>query len=86
MSFHYNSDNSYLFVSLKEIYKFKVKNGNVNSQTDFCLGDISDNFDYIDSKEVSFNENVYDFSVDYGSIEISDNLNFHKYLMIKSNM
>ena len=86
LSFHYNSDNSYLFVNVKEIYKFKVYNGNVNCPTHFCLRSISNNYDYVDSKEVSFKGNVYDFSVYYGSVEISDNLNIHKYLTIKSNM
>ena len=35
LSLHYNGDNSYLFVSGKEIYKFKANNGNANS---FQLG------------------------------------------------
>ena len=81
MSFHYNSDNNYLFVNVKEIYKLKANNGNVNSPTHFCLGGISNNSDYVDPKEVSFKGNVYDFLVDDGSIKISDNLNIHKYLM-----
>ena len=33
MSFHYNGDDSYLFVNGKEIYKFKVDNKNVNFLT-----------------------------------------------------
>ena len=36
--------------------------------------------------KVSFNENVYDFSVDYNSIDKSDILNIHKYLMTKNNI
>ena len=32
------------------------------------------------------NENVYDFSVDYNSIDKSDILSIHKYLMIKNNI
>ena len=39
---------------------------------------------YID-REVSLNGNVNDFSVDYNSIDKSNILNIHKYLMIKSN-
>ena len=34
---------------------------------------------------VSLNGNIYDFSVDYNSIDKSDILNIHKYLMNKNN-
>ena len=48
LSLHYNNDNSYLFVNGKEIYKFKANNGNVNFPSRFCLGSISNEFDYVD--------------------------------------
>ena len=35
---------------------------------------------------VSLNRNMYDFSVDYNSIDKSDILNIHKYLMTKNNI
>ena len=38
-----------------------------------------------ESREVSLNRNVYDFSVDYNSIDKSDILNIHKYSMTKNN-
>ena len=38
------------------------------------------------SREVSLNENVYNFSVDYNSIDKSDILNIQKYLMVKNNI
>ena len=69
MSLHYNDDNSYLFVNGKEIFKFKADNKNVNG------------FSATDAREVSLNGNVYDFSVDYNSIDKSDTLNIRKYLM-----
>ena len=53
-----------MFVSGKEISKFKADNKNVNFPTQFCLGSISDGFSNIESRDVSLNENVYDFSVD----------------------
>ena len=34
---------------------------------------------------VSLNGNIYDFSVDYNSIDKSDILNIHKYLLNKNN-
>ena len=37
LSFHYNSDNSYLFVNGKEIYEFKTSNEIVNFPSQFCL-------------------------------------------------
>ena len=86
LSLHYNSDKTYLFVNGKKIYKFKPSHKNVSFPSQFFLGSISDKFDCVNSEEVSFKGNVYDFSVDYGSIEKSEVLNIHKYLMSKNNM
>ena len=44
LSLHYNSDDSYLFVNGKEIQTFKADNKNVNFQTQFCLGSMSNKF------------------------------------------
>ena len=43
-----------------------------------------DGFSPTESGDRSFNRNVYDFSVDYNSIDKSDVI--HKYLMIKNNI
>ena len=86
LSLHDNVDNSYLFVNGKEIFKFKVDNKNFNCPTQFSLGSISNGFSATESREVSLNGNVYDFSIDYNSIDISDILNFHKCLMTKNNI
>ena len=48
LSLHYNSDNIYLFVNGKEIFKFKGGNKNVNFPSEFCLGIISNKLDYAD--------------------------------------
>ena len=69
------ADNSYLFVSGKEIFKFKADNKNVNFLTQFCLGSISNRF----SVTESLNGDVNDFSVNYNSIDKSDILNIRKY-------
>ena len=37
LSFHYHSDNSYLFFNGKEIFKFKAGNKKINFPTQFCL-------------------------------------------------
>ena len=86
LSLHYNADNRHLFVDGKQIFKFKTSNKNVNFQTQFCLGCISNGFSNTVSREVSVNGNVYDFSNDYNCIDKSDILNIYKYLMTKNNI
>ena len=86
LSFHYSADNSYLFVNGKEIFKFKADNKNVKFLTQFCLRSISNGFRATESREVSLNGNVYDFSVDYNYIVKSDILNINKYSMTKNNI
>ena len=86
MSLHYNADNSYLFLIGKEIFKYLADNENVDFPTQFCLESIFNGFIATKPGDVSLNGNVYDFSVDYNSINKSDILNIHKYLMIKNNI
>ena len=73
LNFLYNANYSYLFVNGKEVFKYKAHNENVNVLTRFCPRSISNGFSATDSREVSLNGNVYDFSVDYISI---DNLTY----------
>ena len=47
---------------------------------------MSDGFSATESREVSLNRNMYNFSVDNNSIDKSDTRNIHKYLMIKNNI
>ena len=75
-----------MLVNRKEIFKFKADNKNINFPTQFYLGNTSNGFSATESREVSLNKNVYDFSVDHNSIYKSDILNIHKYLMTKSNI
>ena len=70
----------------KKIFKFKADNKNVNFPTQFCLRSISNGYSGTESREVFLNGSVFDFSVNYNSIEKSDILNIHKYLMIKNNL
>ena len=85
-SLHYNVDNSYFFVNGKGILKIIGDNKIVNFPTQFFLGSISNGVSAIVSREVSLNRNVYDFSVDYNSIDNTDILNIHKFLMNKNNI
>ena len=84
MSLHNNADNSYLLVNGKEIFKFKADGKNF--PTHFCLGNISNGFSAVESREVSLNGNMYEFSVDYNSIDKLDILNIRKYLITKNDI
>ena len=64
----------------------KTSNKNANFPTGFYLGSISDGFHATESGEVSLGAKVYDFSVDYNTIDKSDILDIHKYFMVKNNM
>ena len=75
-----------MFVIENEIFKFKSSNKNVNFPTQFCLGSISNGFSAIESREVSLNGYVYDFSVNYSSFDKSDLLNIHKQLTAKDDI
>ena len=75
-----------MFVNGKEFFMCKADNKNVNFPTQFCVGNISNGISAIESREISLNGNVYDFSVDYSSIDKFDVLNSHKYLMTKNNI
>ena len=72
LSLNYNGDNSYFFVNGIEIFNFKANDKNVNFLTQFCLGSISNVFGATESREVSLNGNLYDFSFDYNAIDKSD--------------
>ena len=75
-----------MFVNGKEIFKFKPENKDVNFLAQFCFGDISNEFSNAESREVSLNGNVYDFLVDYNSIDKFQLLNIRKYLMTNHNI
>ena len=47
-----------MLVNGKETFKFKADNKNVK----FCLGSISNGFSNTESREVSLNRNLFDFS------------------------
>ena len=57
-------ENKYLY--------FKADNKNVNFPTQFCIEIISKGLISTESREVSLKGNVYDFSLDYNSIDKSD--------------
>ena len=82
---HYNGANSYLFVHGIEIIKFKAKDTEINPYN-LCLGNISKDFSESNIKKTGFNGYIYNFSVDYDPIEVSDIQNIHKYLLKKNDI
>ena len=85
LSLHYNGANSYLFVNGTEIYKFKAKDSEIVT-TPLCLGKTSKYWSVDNIKKTELNGYVYDFSVDYGSFDVEDIKDIHKYLMKKNDI
>ena len=85
LSLHHDNgaNKSYLFVNGREIHKFTAKNSEITA-TPLCLGNISKDFS-VDNmqKKKGLDGYVYDFSVSYENIAVSDLLGIHKYLMEK---
>ena len=79
---HYSGANSYLFVNDTEIIKFKAKDSEI-ATCPLCLGNISEDWSVDTMKKTALKGCVYDFSVDYDAILVSDILDIHKDLMEK---
>ena len=85
LSLHHNGDNTYLFVNGTEIHKFNAKYNEINPYN-LCLGNISKDFSESNIIKTGFNGYLYDFSVDYDSIDVNDIKNIHKSLMKKNGV
>ena len=85
LNLHYNGVNSYLFVNGTEIIKFKAKDSEIAAYR-LCLGNISKDWSVDNMKRAGLKVYVYDFSVDYDAIAISDILDIHKCLMKKNEI
>ena len=80
-----NLANSYLFVNGTEIIRFKAKDSEISAYL-LCLGNISKDWSVDNMKKTGLKGYVYDFSVDYDAIAVSDILDIHKYLMEKNKI
>ena len=78
-SLHYNGANSYLFVNGTEIIKFTTKDSEIVANL-LCLRNISKDGSVHNIKKTGQKGYVYDFSVDYDAIAVSDISEIHKYL------
>ena len=74
-----------MFVSGKEIHKFKAKDSEIVA-TPLCLENISKDWSVDDMKNTRLNGYVYDFSVDYDAIAVDDILDIDNYLMKKNDI
>ena len=79
-SLHSNGSNSFLFVNVTNICQFKVKVSEIKPNI-LCLRNIQKHCTANNMKKTGFNGYVYDFTIDYNIIDISDIINSHKYLM-----
>ena len=82
LSLHYNEDNSYLFVSGREIIKFKTKDSAIVASP-LCLSNICKNWSTDNMKKTGLTGYVYDFSGDCNAAIVDDIKDIHKYLMKK---
>ena len=85
LSLHYNGDDSYLFVIGKRELKFKAKDDQIVKEI-LCLENISDDWTAVNAQKTGLWSEIYDFAVDYTSINIGDIYNIHRYLMKKHNI
>ena len=74
---HCNGANSYLFVNGTEIIKLKAKDSKITPY-ELCLENISKDWSVNNMKKTGLNCCIYDFSVDYDAIMVSDVLDIHK--------
>ena len=72
-------------VNGREIHKFKARDSDIVA-TSLCLGNISKDWTVINREKTGLNGYVYDFSVDYGSIEVDDVLDIQNYLKKKNDI
>ena len=90
LSFHYNGENSYLFVNGEKIVKFKAKES-ATVVAPLCLGNISKERSVNNMKKTGLNGYVYEFCVGYVDINTSFSsisvaeylLSVHRYFMLK---
>ena len=85
-SLHYNGDNSYLFVNGRQELKFKAKNNQIIDEK-LCLGNLSSEWTTSESEKTGFYGDIYDFVVDYKSINgVKPIYEMHRYLITKHNI
>ena len=83
---HYNGDDSYLLVNGKQELKFKCRTENLVKEN-LCIGHFSDQWTASESEKTGLYGNIYDFVVDYKSINgVKPIYDMYRYLMTKHNI
>ena len=85
LSLHYNGGDSCLFVNGTETIKFKTKDS-IIVPNNLWLGNVSKDFSASNMTKSGFNGYIYDFSVDYNSIDVNNIKDIRKYLMKKNGV
>lgn len=85
-SLSYKMVKKVIFFNGKEIFMLRTDNKNGNFPTKFWLRSIPYGFHVTDSRAVSLEGKVYNFSVDSNDIDKSEILNIHMYLTVKSSI
>ena len=73
-----------MYVNVVTTYQFKAKDSEIKRDR-LSLGYILKNFTVDNMKKYGLNGFVYNLSVDYKTVDVSDIVNIHKYLMEKYN-
>ena len=83
LSLHYNDNDSYLFINVKQELKFKTK-PDQSIKEKLCKGNLSDQWTTSESEKTGLYGNIYDFIFDYTQItDVKLIYDMHRYLMIK---
>ena len=86
LSWHYNSNKSYLIVNGKQELAFKAKNDQMQVAK-LCLRNLNSDWTTTESQKTGFYGKNYDFVVDYDqATSIGTYYDFHRYLMDKYNI
>ena len=86
ISFHYNRDESYLFVNGRQESKFKAKTDQLVKEK-LCIRNLSDQWTASESEKTGLYGSIYDFVVGYEQIVgVKTIYDIHRYLMTKHNI
>ena len=86
LSLHYNGANSYLFVNGKEIFIHLQQKILKLIHMNYAYEIYQKDWSVDNTKKTGLKRYIYDFSVDYDDISISDITDIHKYLMEKNKI
>ena len=84
LSLHYNAANTLFYANSVKIHQLKAKVFEIQPYS-LSFGNISKHFTVKKMKKNGLNGLVYNFSISYDTIDVSDIENIYKYLMKKTH-